>query len=815
MLEMRNFSGKSLDGKAEVLVAFVPWKGLEGNGLIVNESLVKDDILTSSEVVQFKEKAEEAEEFSRDLPDIGEDILTNLDERGIVNLGTEVKYGDILVGKLFPRQTFSLTPEERLLRIIFGAKAGEMIGQPLHMPLKDGGRIIDIEYFSEKNNDNCNKLPPKVKELVKVDVLVKRRLKVGDVLEDSSGNKGVVCQILPLEKMSRKQCDIIANPSSTFLSSSQLKDKHQGFVKIDGKKVKATIGCISLKKISNFLEQKVRAASIGPRRLINCQPTYEFGESVSYKEVEALYKWGAHHTLQELLTLKSDDLENAPKAFEGLIKGMELPKPGIPETFGVLVKELRGLGFDLNFIIPSAISFKLADTATILSWSKGEVKKSETINYRTFRPEPDGLFCEKIFGPVRDWECSCGRYKWATKQSGVICSRCGVKVTESKVRREWMGHVKLVSPVANVFYFGYLSRLLKLSISDLKRVIYYNSYIGIDPKDVSFLKLTGFEPEKNSAIGAKAIKILLLEMGFKQAASTMILDVLPIIPPDLRPFIPVEGGKFASSDLNHLYWKIINQNNKLKHIQELGAPKIMINNEKRLLQLKVNAVFDNTGEYGGYSGREIFINSRRLKGLSEFVSERFKQIWNKKVFYSGRGIIISDLKMPENQCGLSKEMAVELFKPLLVERLLRKQMIHTVKSAKRLIEERRQEIWETLSEVVLETPFVLLSYKRDPSSPKMLALKPVLIEEEVIKLSPLVCSNFGAKLDGDTVCVHLPLSKEAQAEGEKINKKEDKFIGIAKLFKEDSIKFLIKEAVLEKKYELSGLVKLMLGQKVS
>jgi DNA-directed RNA polymerase subunit beta' len=462
-----------------------------------------------------------------------------------------------------------------------------------------------------------------------------------------------------------------------------------------------------------------------------------------------------------------------------------------------------------------AIKVSIASPEKILSWSRGEVKKPETINYRTFKPERDGLFCAKIFGPVKDYECLCGRYK-RMKHRGVVCEKCGVEVTQSKVRRERMGHITLASPVAHIWFLKSLpSRIgnaLDLTLKELEKVLYFESWIVIDPKDTPLKKKEILAEEEyleaketygegsfEADIGAGAIRKLLEEInlenldeelraGLKVATSEtkrkklakrlkviealrksgnkpewMILTVIPVIPPDLRPLVPLDGGRFATSDLNDLYRRVINRNNRLKRLQELNAPEIIIRNEKRMLQEAVDVLFDN-----GRRGKAITgSNSRPLRSLSDMLKGkqgRFRQnLLGKRVDYSGRSVITVGPDLRLHQCGLPKKMALELFKPFIYNRLEEKGYVTTVKSAKKMVEKEAPEVWDALDEVVREYPILL---NRAPTLHRLgiQAFEPVLIEGKAIQLHPLVCTAFNADFDGDQMAVHVPLSLEAQIE---------------------------------------------------
>ncbi|MGC1345937.1 MAG: DNA-directed RNA polymerase subunit beta', partial [Methyloceanibacter sp.] len=461
------------------------------------------------------------------------------------------------------------------------------------------------------------------------------------------------------------------------------------------------------------------------------------------------------------------------------------------------------------------IRIGIASPEKILSWSYGEIKKPETINYRTFKPERDGLFCARIFGPVKDYECLCGKYK-RMKYKGVICEKCGVEVTLAKVRRERMGHIELAAPVAHIWFLKSLpSRiglLLDMTLKDLERVLYFENYIVLEP-GLTTLKPLQLLPEEDyikaqddfgedsftASIGAEAIRELLKGLDLEKTATElrqeiaestselkpkklakrlkvveafiesgnkpewMILTVVPVIPPELRPLVPLDGGRFATSDLNDLYRRVINRNNRLKRLMELRAPDIIIRNEKRMLQEAVDALFDN-----GRRGRVITgANKRPLKSLADMLKGkqgRFRQnLLGKRVDYSGRSVIVVGPELKLHQCGLPKKMALELFKPFIYARLDAKGHAATVKQAKKLVEKEKPEVWDILDEVIREHPVLL---NRAPTLHRLgiQAFEPVLIEGKAIQLHPLVCAAFNADFDGDQMAVHVPLSLEAQLE---------------------------------------------------
>ncbi|MFP6606552.1 MAG: DNA-directed RNA polymerase subunit beta', partial [Myxococcota bacterium] len=463
----------------------------------------------------------------------------------------------------------------------------------------------------------------------------------------------------------------------------------------------------------------------------------------------------------------------------------------------------------------NSLKISLASPEKIREWSHGEVKKPETINYRTFKPERDGLFCAKIFGPVKDYECNCGKYK-RMKHRGVVCEKCGVEVIQSKVRRERMGQITLASPVAHIWFLKSLpsriGNILEVTLRDLEKVLYFEAHVVLDPKDTELEKGELLNDERlnecrenygrdgfDVGIGADAVRKMLANLdvegdcqvlredmrdatseakrkkiakrlkvldAFRESGNFpeyMVLEVIPVIPPDLRPLVPLDGGRFATSDLNDLYRRVINRNNRLKRLQELNAPEVIIRNEKRMLQEAVDALFDN-----GRRGRVITGPSKRpLKSLSDMLkgkSGRFRQnLLGKRVDYSGRSVIVVGPELRLHQCGLPSRMALELFKPFIYSKLEQQGFVTTIKAARKMVENERPEVWDILADVVKEHPILL---NRAPTLHRLgiQAFEPMLIEGKAIQLHPLVCSAFNADFDGDQMAVHVPLSIEAQIE---------------------------------------------------
>ena len=1026
-----------------VTVAFMPWQGYNfEDSILISERCVTDDVFTSIHIEEYEIMARDTklgeEDITRDIPNVNEETLTNLDESGIVYIGAEVKPGDILVGKVTPKGDSASGPEEKLLRSIFGEKAIDVTDTSLKMPSGSGGIIVDVRVFNrhgiEKdersitieraeidvvqqdkiveeeilersikqrvtsilsgiklnkkiknidsgetlNEEKINslnisdifKLPlsendkkivaisqlkeqynlakkdiqerfedkvlkirqgddllPSVMKMVKVFVAIKRRLKPGDKMSGRHGNKGVVSKIVPVEDMpyqeNGKAVDIVLNPLGvpSRMNVGQILETHIGWsctelgetlkklinenqknieknnkisnfyaiylwkrcfenqliisqnqsLKIyvenikngipiatpvfDGAKENdvtkmlelaklpssgqtdlwdgrtgekfdrsVTVGTIYMLKLHHLVEDKIHARSTGPYSLVTQQPlggkAQLGGQRFGEMEVWALEAYGASYTLQEILTVKSDDVAGRVKVYETIVKGEENFESGIPESFNVLVKgnQIFSIKCGTKLIMKkeitelfksseisesqnfSSIKITLASPEKIKSWTYGEIKKPETINYRTFRPEKDGLFCARIFGPIKDYECLCGKYK-RMKFRGIICEKCGVEVTKSNVRRERMGHINLATPVAHIWFLKSLPSRISLTVDmklkEVERVLYFENFIVIEPGltglkknqlldeeelvkyqdeygEESFtagigaeaileiLKSLNLEEERNLLIKTinetkskvaeeRSIKRLKLIESFIETGNKpewMILTVIPVIPPELRPLVPLDGGRFATSDLNDLYRRVINRNNRLKRLMDLKAPHIIVRNEKRMLQESVDALFDN-----GRRGRVITGTGKRpLKSLAEMLKGkqgRFRQnLLGKRVDYSGRSVIVVGPDLKLHECGLPKKMALELFKPFLYARLNKLGLATTIKQAKKLVEKERDEVWDALEIIVREHPVIL---NRAPTLHRLgvQAFEPKLIEGDAIELHPLTCAAFNADFDGD------------------------------------------------------------------
>lgn len=1043
-----------------VLVAFMPWNGYNfEDSILISERIVKDDVFTSIHLEEYEVSSRDTklgpEDITRDIPNVSEDMLSMLDETGIITVGAEVKAGDILVGKVTPKGESPTSPEDKLLRAIFGEKAADVRDTSLKVPPGGAGTVVEVRVFtrngvdkdqralqieneqihqlqedqrdelailerdtytrlksllvgrdaltgpfgmqagrikvsdldsmereawweielrSEKSQaeldsvrenyksskkdvehrfedrvakvEELDNLPPGVMKVVKVFVAVKRKLQPGDKMAGRHGNKGVISKINPVEDMpflpDGTPVDIVLNPLGvpSRMNVGQILETHTGWAAAglgriveqsieqwqqnnnvdelrgalqtvygeaqelpedeeelvelaenvthgvpiatpvfegaresnivdllkkagfdssgqetlyDGRTGEpfhrsVTVGYKYLLKLHHLVDEKIHARSIGPYSLVTQQPLggkAQFGgQRFGEMEVWALEAYGAAYTLQEVLTVKSDDTDGRNNVYNAIVSGNQTFDVTLPESFRVLGREIRSLGLDfhgVNYLdrgrtqrveilkargdkeqTPNfdGLQIKIASPEDIRRWSNGEVKKPETINYRTFKPERDGLFCARIFGPVKDYECLCGRYR-RVKHKGLTCEKCHVDVTHSKVRRERMGHIELAAPVAHIWFLKSLpsriATLLGMTLKDIERVLYFESFVVIDEgrTDLKYLQIISEqeyertvdnygEGEFEAGMGAEAIlelleglnisdlckelkrelseegqkarpsvakttrlqKRLKVVEGFDKSdsePSSMIMRVIPVLPPDLRPLVPLDGGRFATSDLNDLYRRVINRNNRLRRLMDLKAPDIIIRNEKRMLQESVDALFDN-----GRRGRTITGNNKRpLKSLSDMLKGkqgRFRQnLLGKRVDYSGRSVIVVGPNLKLHECGLPKKMALELFKPFVYARLDVKGITTTIKSAKKLVEKEHPEVWDILDEVIREHPVLL---NRAPTLHRLgiQAFEPKLIEGKAIQLHPLVCAAFNADFDGDQMAVHVPLSFEAQLE---------------------------------------------------
>ncbi len=907
-----------------LLVAFMSWDGANfEDAIILSEKVVRDDRFTSIHIEDFycdvRDTKLGPEITTPDIPNVSEEKLKNLDEEGIIRIGAEVKSGDILVGKISPKGEAELTSEERLLRAIFGEKARDVKDSSLTLPHGKRGRIVKIKIFDREKGD---KLEPGIIRRIQVEVAQLRKVQAGDKLAGRHGNKGVISQVRAVQDMpyltDGTPVDIILNPLgvASRMNLGQILETHLGWaaeklgyraitpgldsaseeeIRAELKKAglpedgkvklfdgrtgqpfdnKITVGQIYIMKLNHLVEDKAHMRSIGPYSLITQQPLggkAQFGgQRFGEMEVWALEGYMARHTLQEMLTIKSDDVLGRAAAYESIIRGETIKEPNLPASFNVLVNELKSLLFDIKPIYElesarrenfSALKISIASPEEILRWSHGEVIKPETINYRTQRPEKDGLFSERIFGPTRDYECYCGKYR-RVRYKGVICDKCGVEVTRSVVRRERLGHISLATPVSHIWFLrsvpSRLSLMLDIPSSKLERVIYYSAYIVVEVNDEEKkkaladlshelkgkLKIGGKDKKFKSEVteaaditedyltnlrvgqvlseteyfnlsrrfgsvfkassGAESVRSILESMDLKKEIQKiekelegakdplaqskmlrrlkmlrsmtmnqsrpewMIITKLPVLPPDLRPMVALDGGRYATSDLNDLYRRVINRNNRLKKLLEIKAPDVIVRNEKRMLQEAVDALIDNSARFGV---QQMSAQRRPLRSLADMLKGkqgRFRQnLLGKRVDYSGRSVIVVGPKLKLDECGIPKRMALELFRPFVLSEIMKRGLAHNIRGAGRVIEEGGDEVWAILEEIIKDKKVLL---NRAPTLHRLSvqAFRPILVEGLAIQIPPLVCAAFNADFDGDQMAIHLPLSSNAQKEASEL-----------------------------------------------
>jgi len=908
-----------------LLVSFVSWEGANfEDAIILSERVVREDRFTSIHIDEYSCDVRDTklgpEITTYDIPNVSEDKLKNLDEEGIIRIGAEVKPGDILVGKISPKGESELTSEERLLRAIFGEKARDVKDTSLTLPHGKIGRVVNVKIFDRERGD---KLEPGVIRRIQVEIAELRKVQAGDKLAGRHGNKGVISQVRAVEDMpylaDGTPVDIILNPLGVIsrMNLGQILETHLGWAASklgyraitpgldsateeeireelkkaglpeDGKTTlydgrtgepfqnRVMVGQIYMLKLNHLVEDKAHVRSIGPYSLITQQPLggkAQFGgQRFGEMEVWALEGYGARHTLQEMLTIKSDDILGRAAAYESIIRGETIKEPNVPASFNVLVSELKSLGFNIQPIYASetdrkdafsALRISIASPDDVLRWSHGEVIKPETINYRTQRPEKDGLFSERIFGPTKDYECYCGKYR-RIRYKGVVCDKCGVEVTKASVRRERIGHIALAAPASHIWFLksipSRLSLALDVSTQKLERVIYYSAYIiteveeehrkaaleelerelkgklktvGTKDKEVKGEIVEAAETTRDylknlrvgqilgeaeyfslsrkfgsifkASSGAEAVREILEKMDLRKEVRTveaqiekikdplaegkmlrrlkmlkamikngtrpewMVLTVLPVLPPDLRPMVALEGGRYATSDLNDLYRRVINRNNRLKKLLEIKAPDVIIRNEKRMLQEAVDALIDNSARFGT---QEMSAQRRPLRSLADMLKGkqgRFRQnLLGKRVDYSGRSVIVVGPKLKFDECGVPKQMALELFRPFVISEILKQGLAHNIRSAGRFMEEHLPEVLAILEEVI-QGKRVLLNRAPTLHRLSVQAFKPMLVEGLALKIPPLVCPAFNADFDGDQMAIHLPLGTAAQYEAEHI-----------------------------------------------
>lgn len=580
-----------------------------------------------------------------------------------------------------------------------------------------------------------------------------------------------------------------------------------------------TVGIIYMMKLHHLVDEKMHARSVGPYSLITQQPlggkSHDGGQRLGEMEVWALEAHGASHILQEMLTIKSDDITGRTKAYETIIRRSFDFRMGIPESFNVLVKYMQALGINMHIRDNNTLKITIADTDTILGWSSGEVKRPETINYRTLKPEKDGLFCAKIFGPINDYECLCGKYK-RIRYKGVVCEKCGVKVDLARVRRSRLGHINLCAPVAHPWFTRSLpsrvARILDMTIRDISQIIFYNKYVVVEAgltdlkvkqvlshAEYNECKINDPDNSFEAYMGAYALHRLLKNLNIQKEIDiihmdlstasdikkkrllkrleilndllhsgnkpeNMIMWALPVLSPDLRPLVSLEGCRFVSSDVNDLYRKVISRNNRLRKLLDSNVPEVMLNNEMRMLQEAVDALFENNSK----RGKQITdSNKRPLVSLDSSLRGKNgifrRNLLGKRVDFSGRSVIVVGPTLKLDQCGLPKNMALAMFHPFVCAKLEEYGLVSNIREAKRLIKSNAPEVWDILHEVVTDHPVLL---NRAPTLHRlgMQAFRPILVDGNAIHLHPLVCAAYNADFDGDQMAVHIPLSIEAQVE---------------------------------------------------
>jgi len=779
----------------EVLVALMPWREYipeNSNSMVISERLVKkrcfDFLQLKTIVVEARETDLGLEAFVRNIPEEEEGAIRNLDERGIILPRKEVTKGDILVGKVTPVKRED-SPEYRLLYSIFREKARDVKNTSYYYPFREKGVVIEVSYFSREKNDE---LPPGVSELVKIYIGILQNLKIGDILTNN-GYQGVVTKILSSKDMPYRRgerMDIVVDPSSDFgkifLDSEGLSiggkrpivlfdgrtrgrkrwSPRPGIEKVVGERFEGRhkIGYAPFQKLPAFFEDRLEACSIGQYALIDKRPLD--GQIIEEEEILTLTKIQAFQILREILTYKSDDEGGRIAVYTAILIKKGWPPPKGSEIISSFRKILQALGLEVE-IDDEEVKISLASTETIRSWSFGEVAKPDTINYRTQRPERDGLFCEKIFGPIKDWKCYCGKYR-DIRYKGTICGRCGVEVTNSEVRRERFGHLELVAPVVHVWFLPVIANALGISQSDLEKVVYFDNYLVLDPKETDLKKyqLLSWEEYKelkdkiDAKIGGEAIKEALIREEREEYFQKMILEVLPIFPPDLRPMIKIDGGRFATSTLNDLYRRVINRNNRLKKLIELRASKPFVFNEARMLQEAIDTLFDN-GRYG----RVIYGPKKQpLRSLFDELKEVIRTFFRRHQDYSAKGVVVADSKLTSSQCFLPKSIALELFLPFVMRQLIEEKVVRFIKDARELVRKEDPKAYEALERAIKERVVLLIS------SEKLQAFEIRLWEEETIGLSLQSCKEHGLKLKGEFVKMFLPLSEEAQQEAREIFK---------------------------------------------
>jgi hypothetical protein len=801
---------------------------LAGNAVIASDRLVRDDVFTSAVAYQFDlpfhSLNKGSEKLTRLIPGVDPRLLEKLDNRGIVRLGSKLERGDVLIGKTCPLYKSGLSPSEQGFITELGLTDLSTRDDSLYYDLLDPGIVCAVQLFALWRYecgrcgavghsgvmgicpycagplDNLHKDNLSEGEVirVKVDVLVRRELRVSDVLNDGHGNQFVVARIVPEATMPLiKEASVGLCIHAESCLAAQLKEEgtlRYPSTRGNGETERSVrFGWTKLKKISVQMEQKLTARGRGPHSLISQFPLASgagnIPQRLTRKASRALFREGYRNNLLELLTVKSDALDARDK-FEEALAGGQPFEITVPETSSRLERILNCLG--LTFVLLSggvnktlldgvslhnevdAFQFLGATAQDIRSWSFGEVKKPETINYRTYRPEKDGLFCERIFGPEKDLECACGKYS-GVKYKGMICDRCGVKVTDSRVRRKRMGHIELASPVVHCWFShseskpSKLSCLLGISQLQLEQIIDHKSFVVTNPGTSPLNTGQILNQEENDDAvarfstsgveldtGAQAVRWLLRTKNLHQL-QWIVLDAIAVLPPDLRPLVLLDSGNFATSDLNDLYRWVVNRSNRLKKLVEIGAPEVIIRNEKRELQKAVDALFANCRTQDPVTDD----NGRPLVCLTKHFIDLLKQLEKKPVDYSGRAVVIPNTGLQPGILGLPELMVRRLFRAAVLRCLIDAGHSGSIREAQKLLEKSPQppELIMALENALVGRSVLVLTEDGKPA-----VFRPVLVSGEAIQLHPVTASDLGLNFAGEQLVLHVPLSDIANQE---------------------------------------------------
>jgi hypothetical protein len=792
--------------------------GLAGDALAVADWVVEQDLFTSAPVFRltrsFRELTTGEDRLTRDVPNLAPYKLARLDRRGVIQPGSEVRRGDVLVGKTAPRDaTAERSAEERLLHAIFGRLGEDPQNDSLSYDLLDPGRVSAVRLAARRRfhcaqcgdvappgeatacpycrgpltGPQCDDVPEGTAFEVTVEVTVRRPLRVGDVLEAGRGRQAVVARVVPRAEMPEvagQPVAVLARPDSRLGSRLRQSGRleHPSWA---GRGVSGRFAHLRLKKTTLRLEDKLAARGAG-RGASDYDPVWQMpvaGQRVSLAVCRALLRAGYRRNLLEMLTVESDAAEGRTRAYDALAR-REPVAPAVPETAHRLVLLLQALGLVPTFRTNEgaeavledgrrydvlALELAGASPYNVRSWSFGEVKKPETINYRTYRAEKDGLFCERIFGPEKDWECACGKYR-GMKHKGMICDRCGVKVAPSRVRRRRMGHVELAAPVLHCWFLKPVADLLGMGPDALGRVVQCQDHAVTDP-GTTFLPLGKLLSDEElegarrlhgaeafaTETGAEAVRKLLARLH-PGRLGWVVLDAISVLPAGLRPILRLPSGAWATSDLNDLYRRVLNQNNRLKKLIDLNAPGLIIRNEKRMLQQSVDALFDNNRCERPVLGA----SDKPLLSLADELARVAGQLDDKSVDYSARGVIVPDSETLEpGSVGLPESAVRELYAGLAVKPLKDAGHADTLKAARRLLEAEplAPEARAALAAAMSRHPVLAVGDRQ-----RLAVLRPVLVSGEAIRLHPADARRLGVTFAGDAVTLHVALSDEAVRE---------------------------------------------------